>query len=175
MLTFRVGDPDRPRGHALLFFRDADDPDIAWATYLVVAPIQMDLGKYIPAAFATQLAVDTVEQRLAKRVFLNSEGMSVILGAPHLCAESLWNRCRQIVEAFNDLLHHLHDSSMLQQRFLANAAHQLRTPLAGLQMHLELMLRRDLQPEVRSELQRMHGATIRAGRRCVPSTSRAAR
>ncbi len=56
MLTFRVGDPDRPRGHALLFFRDADDPDTAWATYLVVAPIQMDLGKYIPAAFATQLA-----------------------------------------------------------------------------------------------------------------------
>jgi hypothetical protein len=55
VLTFRVGDPERPRGHALLFFRDADDPDVAWATYLVVAPIQMDLGKYIPAAFATQL------------------------------------------------------------------------------------------------------------------------
>jgi hypothetical protein len=56
VLTFRAGDPDRPRGHALLFFRDADDPSVAWATYLVVAPIQMDLGKYIPAAFATQLA-----------------------------------------------------------------------------------------------------------------------
>jgi hypothetical protein len=56
MLTFRVGDADRPRGHALLFFRDADDSDVVWATYLVVAPIQMDLGKYIPAAFATQLA-----------------------------------------------------------------------------------------------------------------------
>ena len=69
-----------------------------------------------------------------------------------------------VVEAFNDLLRQLHDSSMMQQRFLANAAHQLRTPLAGLQMHLELMLRRDLAPEVRSELQRMHGATIRAGR-----------
>jgi len=27
-----------------------------WATYLVVAPIKMDLGKYIPAAFASQLA-----------------------------------------------------------------------------------------------------------------------
>jgi hypothetical protein len=56
VLTFRIGDPDRPRGHALLYFRDADDPDTAWGTYLVVAPIQMDLGKYIPAAFATQLA-----------------------------------------------------------------------------------------------------------------------
>src|SRR5215207_11403892 len=56
VLTFRAGDPDRPRGHALLFFRDGDDPDAVWATYLVVAPIQMDLGKYIPAAFASQLA-----------------------------------------------------------------------------------------------------------------------
>ena len=55
MLTFRAGDPDQPRGHALLFFRDADDPESIWATYLVVAPIQMDLGKYVPAAFAPQL------------------------------------------------------------------------------------------------------------------------
>ena len=30
--------------------------DQIWATYLVVAPIKMDLGKYIPAAFASQLA-----------------------------------------------------------------------------------------------------------------------
>jgi hypothetical protein len=56
MLTFRAGDPDRPRGHALVFFRDGEAPGSIWATYLVVAPIKMDLGKYIPAAFATQLA-----------------------------------------------------------------------------------------------------------------------
>jgi hypothetical protein len=56
MLTFRAGDPDRPCGHALVFFRDSDAPDEVWATYLVVTPIKMDLGKYIPAAFASQLA-----------------------------------------------------------------------------------------------------------------------
>jgi hypothetical protein len=56
MLTFRAGDSERPRGHALVFFRDADAADQVWATYLVVAPIKMDLGKYIPAAFASQLA-----------------------------------------------------------------------------------------------------------------------
>src|SRR3954471_113641 len=56
MLTFRAGDPDRPRGHALVFFRDGESAGEVWATYLVVAPIQMDLGKYIPAAFASQLA-----------------------------------------------------------------------------------------------------------------------
>jgi hypothetical protein len=55
VLTFQAGDPDRPRGHALVFFRDGDAPGEVWATYLVVAPIKMDLGKYIPAAFASQL------------------------------------------------------------------------------------------------------------------------
>ena len=68
------------------------------------------------------------------------------------------------VDAFNGLLQDLRDASAMQQRFLANAAHQLRTPLAGLQMHLELLLRRELPPGVASELERMHGATVRAGR-----------
>lgn len=39
-----------------MFFRNGEAPDEVWATYLVVAPIKMDLGKYIPAAFASQLA-----------------------------------------------------------------------------------------------------------------------
>ena len=69
-----------------------------------------------------------------------------------------------MVNAFNQLLDHLRDANTMQQRFLTNAAHQLRTPLAGLQMHLELLLRRDLPSEVRPELERMHSATVRASR-----------
>ena len=69
-----------------------------------------------------------------------------------------------VVKAFNQLLGNLRDANTMQQRFLANAAHQLRTPLAGLQMHLELLFRRDLPGDVRTELQRMHGATVRASR-----------
>jgi len=69
-----------------------------------------------------------------------------------------------VVNAFNDLLDHLRDASTMQQRFLANAAHQLRTPLAGLQMHLELLFRRDLPADLRAELERMHSATVRASR-----------
>jgi two-component system, OmpR family, sensor histidine kinase TctE len=66
------------------------------------------------------------------------------------------------VKAFNKLLGRMREASAVQQRFLANAAHQLRTPLAGLQMHLELLLRRELAPDVRSEIERMHVATMRA-------------
>jgi two-component system sensor histidine kinase TctE len=69
-----------------------------------------------------------------------------------------------VVKAFNRLLEHLRDANQMQQRFLANAAHQLRTPLAGLQMHLELLLRRDLPADVRTESERMHVATVRASR-----------
>lgn len=67
-----------------------------------------------------------------------------------------------VVDAFNRLLGQLRQSNELQQRFLENAAHQLRTPLAGLQMHLELLSRRDLPADARAEVERMHGATTRA-------------
>ena len=69
-----------------------------------------------------------------------------------------------VINAFNQLLGNLRDSNAMQQRFLANAAHQLRTPLAGLQMHLELLFRRELPSDVRVELERMHSATVRASR-----------
>jgi two-component system sensor histidine kinase TctE len=69
-----------------------------------------------------------------------------------------------VINAFNQLLGNLRDSNTMQQRFLANAAHQLRTPLAGLQMHLELLFRRELPSDVRAELERMHSATVRASR-----------
>jgi len=68
------------------------------------------------------------------------------------------------VSALNGLLEEVAQASRNQQRFLANAAHQLRTPLAGLQAHTELALAKPLTPEVRAELEQVHQATIRTGR-----------
>ena len=66
------------------------------------------------------------------------------------------------VEALNRLFAQLRQSNEMQQRFLSNAAHQLRTPLAGLQLHLELLLRRDLPSDVHAEIDGLHAATVRA-------------
>jgi two-component system sensor histidine kinase TctE len=71
---------------------------------------------------------------------------------------------RPLVSALNGLLEEVSQASRNQQRFLANAAHQLRTPLAGLQAHTELTLTKALPADVRAELEQVHQATIRTAR-----------
>lgn len=46
---------------------------------------------------------------------------------------------RPLVDEFNLVLDRLDQASAAQQRFVANAAHQLRTPLAGVRTQLELL------------------------------------
>ncbi|MDR2871014.1 MAG: sensor histidine kinase [Xanthomonadaceae bacterium] len=46
-----------------------------------------------------------------------------------------------LAQAINDLIHRLDEARQVQQRFVANAAHQLRTPLAALQIELERTMR----------------------------------
>jgi two-component system sensor histidine kinase TctE len=69
-----------------------------------------------------------------------------------------------LVGALNQLFGQVAESSSNQQRFLANAAHQLRTPLAGLQAHTELALAQEVPEAHRAELEQVHRATIRAAR-----------
>jgi two-component system sensor histidine kinase TctE len=71
---------------------------------------------------------------------------------------------RPLVGALNQLFGEVAESSNNQQRFLANAAHQLRTPLAALQAHTELALAQGVPQAQRAELEQIHRATIRTAR-----------
>ncbi len=69
---------------------------------------------------------------------------------------------RPVIASLNGLLAELSSVIEGQQRFLANAAHQLRTPLAGLQTQVELLLRQPQANESRQVLDTLLGATRRA-------------
>jgi two-component system, OmpR family, sensor histidine kinase TctE len=71
---------------------------------------------------------------------------------------------RPLVGALNGLLDEVSAASRKQQRFLADAAHQLRTPLAGLQAHTELALAQPIPESCRAQLEQVHKATIRTAR-----------
>lgn len=59
---------------------------------------------------------------------------------------------RALTDTINDLLERLSSAIASQQRFIANAAHQLRTPLAGLKLQVERALREQDLPAMKPAL-----------------------
>jgi len=67
-----------------------------------------------------------------------------------------------LVSSINDLLTRLTGSLTTQKRFLADAAHQLKTPLAGLRMQADMALQAQKPEDVRNSLQQITKAAVRA-------------
>jgi two-component system sensor histidine kinase TctE len=68
-----------------------------------------------------------------------------------------------LVDSVNDLLQRLQESMATQKRFLADAAHQLKTPLAGLRMQADLAQREGTSTEeLKKSLQQIGRSSIRA-------------
>ena len=66
---------------------------------------------------------------------------------------------RALIRAMNELLARLSFALSAQQRFIADAAHQLRTPLAGIKTQAELALRQQKMDEVHHTLLQLNTAT----------------
>jgi two-component system sensor histidine kinase TctE len=67
-----------------------------------------------------------------------------------------------VVEALNGLFARLDNALSSHRRFVANAAHQLRTPLAGLHTQAELALRETDREALQRSLEQLHQASGRA-------------
>ena len=67
-----------------------------------------------------------------------------------------------LVLSINDLLSRLKVSLTTQRRFLADAAHQLKTPLAGLRMQADMAQRETDPAELKKSLKHIGQASIRA-------------
>ncbi|MBY0356495.1 MAG: sensor histidine kinase [Candidatus Obscuribacterales bacterium] len=71
---------------------------------------------------------------------------------------------KPLVIAINNLLSHLDEDREAQRRFVSNAAHQLRTPLAGLKTQTELALRNQNPDDLRQSLKHINTSANRATR-----------
>jgi two-component system sensor histidine kinase TctE len=69
-----------------------------------------------------------------------------------------------LIHAMNDLLARLGAAMSAQQRFIADAAHQLRTPIAGLKTQTELALRQVQLDDVQTTLRQLQTATEQSTR-----------
>ena len=105
--------------------RDAFVSAITPTILLIVAPI-----------FAIALGV---RRGLAPIDQLRDEVQARPHGALHpMSSEKVPREVQPLVQELNDMLRRLAESQERQTRFIANAAHQLRTPIAGLITQLEL-------------------------------------
>ncbi len=71
-------------------------------------------------------------------------------------------RSRRWSSSFNELLERLSRNMQMQQRFLADAAHQMKTPLAGLRTQAELALRETDPQQLKRSLRQIATSTERA-------------
>lgn len=68
---------------------------------------------------------------------------------------------RPLVAEVNELMQRLGQAMALQQRFIADAAHELKTPVSGLKAQIELALREDDPGRLHEALGRLHGGVDR--------------
>ena len=54
-VTFERGDPEKPKGHAMAYFRTRQEPDKVYASYIIVLPLSVDFTKYVPPFLASHL------------------------------------------------------------------------------------------------------------------------
>jgi len=78
-----------------------------------------------------------------------------------LAADDVPYELEPLVSSFNGLLAKVGEGAQARQDFLANVAHQLRTPLAGLKTQLEWLGARHAEPETAQSVRLMLSATER--------------
>ncbi len=69
-----------------------------------------------------------------------------------------------LIDSINDLMARLQQSMKVQKRFIADAAHQLKTPLAGLRTQAELALRGNEMRDIQYTMKQIAASAERAAR-----------
>jgi two-component system sensor histidine kinase TctE len=79
-------------------------------------------------------------------------------------AQALPEEISPLVRSLNDMLARLSQSIQSQKRFIADAAHQMKTPLAGMRMQSELAMRQSNREEIQRSLEQLSKSSESATR-----------
>ncbi len=125
---------------------------------------QILLGMILPQVLLLVLAALLVWHVVGRTLAPLSTLRAEIANRSHrdlsaLPEEEMPMEVRPLVHAMNELLERLSSALSSQQRFIADAAHQLRTPIAGLKTQTELALRQAPSGEAQSTLKQLRSAT----------------
>jgi signal transduction histidine kinase len=79
-----------------------------------------------------------------------------------LNADAAPEEVRGLINSINRMMARVSDSIDSQRRFIANAAHQLRTPVSGLRLQAQLALKKEPPPAVRAHVREIDESAARA-------------
>jgi two-component system OmpR family sensor kinase len=99
--------------------------------------------------------VAAIQQAVAQRAPLDLRPLPV---------DNLPDEIRPLVESFNSLLAQLDTTMQSERRFIADAAHELRTPLAALMAHAQLALRAESPETAKDALLKVIAGVERGAR-----------
>ncbi|WP_182418577.1 sensor histidine kinase [Bartonella sp. HY038] len=80
---------------------------------------------------------------------------------------------KPFTQALNDFFQRLSKRMARMQRFIADAAHQIKTPLTSLDAHAEMLLRKNTSPELQTDLREMRVKIKALSRLCHQMLGRA--
>lgn len=122
-------------GELAMVLADSSDPRQQWARSILLKVLLPNLVLIAAAAFAVRWAVERALRPLLElKEDVERRSPRDLSAIDELASPE---EVRPLVESLNRLFELVNAQAQSQQRFVADAAHQLRTPLAGLQAQVE--------------------------------------
>ncbi len=136
-ITYRIAAQrvNTAAGDLIVLLADGSDPRQQWVRSIWVKVLLPNLVLVLAAAFAVNWAVKRALKPLVELTGAVQRRSPQDLSAINAAAAPA--EVQPLVAALNRLLRLVNDQAEGQRRFVADAAHQLRTPLAGLQAQVE--------------------------------------